>query len=137
MFLVNRKHGFEGSEDDDEAGHVMGSISCRYFFFFLFFHIQADAISLLLSFVCTFSTTYTGFWGVGGGGGNGLLFLFLLYISLSTSEYTEYLYIKYITRKTPDSSNERKTLLSTFMRVWYSTSVNKKGYSSKRKNVED
>lgn len=32
------------------------------FFGSLFFHVQADALSLLLSFVCTFSTTYTGFW---------------------------------------------------------------------------
>lgn len=36
MFLVNMKDDFEGSEDDDEAGHVMGSISCQYFLFVSF-----------------------------------------------------------------------------------------------------
>lgn len=46
------------------------------FFFSLFFHIQADALSLLLSFVSTFSTTYTGFWGLGGMG----YFFFFCYI---------------------------------------------------------
>lgn len=36
MFLINMKDDFEGSEDDDEAGHVMGFISCRDFFFVSF-----------------------------------------------------------------------------------------------------
>lgn len=76
------KDDFEGSEDDDEAGHVMGSISSRYFF--CLFSFMFKLMLYLYSFhLCVLSPLLIRVFGVGG---NWLLFLFLLYISLSASE---------------------------------------------------
>lgn len=59
---------------DDEAAHVMSTflaynLPLTKLFFFFSFNIEADDLSLLLSFVNTISNTYTGFRGVGGMGG--------------------------------------------------------------------
>lgn len=59
------KDDFEGSEDDDEAGHVMGSISCRYFFCLFSFMFKL-MLYLYSSHLCVLSPPLIRVFGVGG-----------------------------------------------------------------------
>lgn len=120
------KDDFEGSEDDDEAGHVMGSISCRYFF--CLFSFMFKLMLYLYSFhLCVLSPPLIRVFGVGG---NWLLFLFLLYISLSASEEYGVLIHKIHYKEKTGASSEKSIIINIHEREC----VNQKRYSSKRKN---